>query len=74
VSKLQEIIDNYKQKSPQQRFLFILGFLFLIVYIILGLAIIFWDKLPFNLVQWQRYAFGTLLIVYAFIRFNRLLK
>ncbi|WP_297334391.1 hypothetical protein [Flavobacterium sp.] len=44
------------------------------MYLILGLIIIFWKELPFNLTYNGRLAFGGLLIVYAFIRFIRLLQ
>tara|TARA_Y100000815_G_scaffold92715_1_gene81878 strand:+ start:112497 stop:112640 length:144 start_codon:yes stop_codon:yes gene_type:complete len=44
------------------------------MYLVLGLIIIFWKALPFNLTHNGRLAFGGLLIVYAFIRFIRLLQ
>ncbi|NUY82612.1 hypothetical protein HUK80_17035 [Flavobacterium sp. MAH-1] len=63
-----------KKKSPKQRFLLVIGILFFAVYLFLGLAVIFWKKLPLNMDYKYRIAFGVLLIVYAFIRFLRLLK
>ncbi len=63
-----------KQKSPQQRFLFVLGLLFFLIYLALGLIIIFWKTIPLNISYHGRLAFGALLIIYAFIRFVRLLK
>ncbi len=67
-------IDNQKKKSPQQRFLFVIGLLFLGVYFTLGLMIIFWTALPFQMETHYRVALGVILIIYASIRFLRLLK
>jgi len=66
--------DLDKQKSPQRRFLFILGSAFFVVVIILGLMIVFWDKLPLNLTQTQRYTFGGLFIIYGILRFIRIIR
>jgi uncharacterized membrane protein (DUF485 family) len=68
----------FKQKSPQQRFLFILGVVMMVVYLGIGIVVIFFsellyidpDKFPAN----YRIAFGVLLIIYAVIRFSRLLN
>lgn len=66
--------DFNKQKSPQRRFLLILGAVFFIVVIILGLMIMFWDKLPLPLSQTQRYTFGGLFILYGILRFARVIR
>ena len=63
-----------KQKSPQKRFLFVIGILFLIVFFILGLVVMFWKGLRLEMTQNVRYMFGMLLIGYSIIRFSRLLK
>lgn len=65
---------NFGKKSPQQRFLFIIGFLFFLVYLVLGLILIFWRDLPFAVQGGYRIALGVVLIVYAFIRFIRYFK
>ena len=62
------------QKSLKGRFLLVIGILFFLVYLILGVIIIFWKNFPINLSQQYRVAFGVLLIVYSFIRFTRLIK
>ncbi len=62
------------QKSLQERFLFVIGILLFLIYFVLGLAIIFWKKLPLDMEQNYRIAFGVLLIVYSFFRFIRLLQ
>ncbi len=62
------------QKSSKGRFLLVIGILFFLVYLILGIVIIFWDKFPFKLQNEYRIAFGILLIVYSFFRFVRLLQ
>ena len=65
--------DN-KQKSLKRRFLLILGAVTSVCVLGLGLMIIFWkDMLP-QLEGFQRTAFGVLIMVYAVLRFARLLK
>jgi len=66
--------NNFKQKSPQQRFLFIFGLVILLFYLALGVLLIFWKDIPFDIQPTYRVAFGLLLIVYAVIRFFRLNK
>jgi len=66
--------DNNTQKSLLRRFLFILGIVFFLMYLVLGLLIIFWKDLPFAFTKYQRWGFGALLIVYAFFRFIRLIQ
>ncbi len=65
---------NEMKKSPKQRFLLIIGVLFFLVYLVLGLIVIFWKEFPLDLQPAYRMAFGILLIVYAFIRFLRFFK
>ncbi|HEX8268349.1 MAG TPA: hypothetical protein VF581_00540 [Flavobacterium sp.] len=62
------------KKSPQQRFLLIIGILFFMVYLVLGLIIIFWKDFPFAIENNYRIAFGVLLIVYSVFRFLRLIN
>jgi nitrate/nitrite transporter NarK len=47
------------------------GFLFFLVYLVLGLAVIFWKELPLAMEFKYRIALGVLLIVYSIIRFQR---
>jgi uncharacterized membrane protein (DUF485 family) len=68
------LFDTFKKKSPNERFLLVLGILFFSVYLALGILIIFWKNFPFRLQTQYRIAFGVLLIVYSFIRFVRLLN
>lgn len=65
---------NNTQKSPIQRFLSVLGMVFFLLYLALGIMIIFWDKLPLNISRNGRIAFGILLIAYSFFRFVRLIQ
>lgn len=65
---------NEMKKSPQQRFLLIIGILFFLVYLVLGLIVIFWKEFPLAMDPTYRMAFGVLLIVYAFLRFLRFFK
>ena len=71
-------LNFFKQKSPQQRFLFILGVVMMIVYLSIGIIVIFFSELlhidPTKFPASYRIAFGVLLIIYAVIRFSRLLN
>ena len=58
------------QKSPQQRFLFILGGFMFIFYLAIGIVFIFFKALiPFIIEDVYRIIFGIGLILYAFFRF-----
>jgi len=63
-----------KKKSPKQRFLLVIGIFFFLVYLFLGLAVIFWKGLPLAMEYKYRVALGVVLIVYALIRFYRFYK
>jgi hypothetical protein len=67
-------LKNEEQKSPAKRFLFVLGLLMFSLYLVLGIAVIFWKDFPIELTLGYRIAFGVLLIVYALFRFTRLLR
>lgn len=67
-------INNFKQKSLLQRFLFFIGIVFLILYFVLGCMFIFWKDIPLELSYTRRLLFGVLLIVYSIIRFFRIIS
>lgn len=71
---LQDFLNNFRKKSLNERFLLFIGMLFFLIYLTLGLIIIFWEKLPIKMPLPYRIAFGVLLIAYAAIRFLRLFK
>ena len=71
---MRNFINNFIQKSLLERFLFILGILFLILYFTLGITFIFWKDIPLTLPYTNRLAFGILLILYSLIRFFRIIK
>jgi uncharacterized membrane protein (DUF485 family) len=66
--------NSFKQKSPQQRFLFILGLVMFVIYLTLGIALIFFANIASALPTYGRILLGLLLIVYAIIRFFRLIN
>ncbi len=68
---IANLVDNMKKKSPKERFLLVIGLLFFLVYLVLGLAVIFWKEFPLQMEFKYRVALGVLLVVYAFIRFLR---
>jgi len=67
------------QKSPDWRFLFVLRLLILIVFLSFAITLFFWDSLPFSknyeltMPVKYRYAMAVLIVVYAIIRFVRLM-
>jgi uncharacterized membrane protein (DUF485 family) len=69
-------LNFFKQKSPQQRFLFILGLCMIFIFVCLAIIISFFGELinldPEKFPKGYRIAFGVLLIIYAVIRFNRI--
>ena len=67
---------TFKQKSPQRRFLFILGFITFLACFTIGLMVLFWGKLVdrLDLPAGERWAVGGLLIIYSLIRFLRFFK
>ncbi|HRN98745.1 MAG TPA: hypothetical protein PLA69_05455 [Flavobacterium sp.] len=69
-----ETHETLQKKSPKQRFLLVIGILFFLVYLFLGLMIIFWKSLPLEMEFRYRVALGVVLIVYAIIRFLRLIR
>jgi uncharacterized membrane protein (DUF485 family) len=70
--------DTFKQKSPQQRFLFILGLAMIVVFITLAVLIVFFGNAinldPNRFPPQYRIAFGVVLVLYALIRFFRIIK
>ncbi len=70
--------DTFKQKSPQQRFLFILGVAMIFIFCALAVVVMFWGEIlnldPQKFPQKYRIAFGIVLIVYATIRFFRIIR
>jgi uncharacterized membrane protein (DUF485 family) len=74
---VNKIIQNFKEKSRKERFLFVIGMSIFLAYFVLGLIFIFWNeiaasKFVLKMDPFYRIAFGVLLIVYAFIRFFRI--
>jgi len=71
-------LNFFKQKSPQQRFLFILGICMVTIFVSLAVVLIFFSDVlgldPEKLPKQYRIAFAILLVVYAGIRFGRIMK
>jgi peptidoglycan/LPS O-acetylase OafA/YrhL len=68
------LFNNNQQKSPKRRFLLILGVSAFIAFCCLGLMIIFWDSMLPNMPKTQKTVIGIAIIIYAGLRFSRLLK
>jgi uncharacterized membrane protein (DUF485 family) len=67
----ENFFQFYKKKSLKGRFLFVIGMCFFLLYLVLGLLIIFWKELPLTMSGNFRLLFGVALIVYALLRFIR---
>ncbi len=67
-------LKTFMQKSPQQRFLFILGLVMFAFYLVLGITLIVWKNMPVEIERTYRILLGVLLIVYAAIRFTRVIN
>ena len=65
-------IEIFKQKSPLQRFLFVLNLLFLAMYLILAITLFIWKNMPVEIPYFNRIVLGVILVIYAIIRFYRL--
>jgi hypothetical protein len=73
---IANFVENFKKKSPKERFLLIIGILFFFVYLFMGFIVIFWDfifprSFPITMTSFYRVAFGVILIFYSFLRFYR---
>lgn len=66
--------ETFRQKSPQQRFLFILGLVMFFFYLVLGGMLILGNQILNQIEPMYRIMLGCLLIVYALIRFIRLIN
>jgi len=66
--------NNNRQKSPPRRFLLILGVAAFICFCSLGLMVIFWDRMLQGLPKIQKIGVGLIIIIYAVVRFSRLLR
>jgi len=67
-------LKTFMQKSPQQRFLFILGLVMFAFYLVLGVTLIVWKDMPVEIQRTYRILLGVLLIIYAVIRFTRVIN
>lgn len=63
-----------EKKSLKERFFLVIGIIFFLVYLSIGLAIIFWKKIPLDMKPSYKIAFGIVLILYSFVRFFRIIK
>ena len=63
--------NSTTEKSLKERFLLVIGIVFFLMYLVMGFAIIFWKKIPLDMSFGYRVSLGSILIVYAFVRFIR---
>ena len=67
-------LKTFNQKSPKQRFLFIYGLAIFVLYLAIGVTLIFWKDMPIYLERQYRIMLGVLLLIYASYRFYRVVK
>lgn len=65
-------IEIFKQKSPLQRFLFVLNLVFLVMYFVMAITLFVWKNMPVEIPYFNRVILGVILVIYAIIRFYRL--
>jgi len=63
--------NKIEKKSLRERFLFVIGIFFFLLYLLVGIAIIFWKDIPLDMSYNYKLALGLVIIVYAFLRFIR---
>lgn len=66
---VSKIIENFQKKSLKERFLLVISLLNFIAFSILGLLLLFWDKLKLNLPNNLQIIVGCLIILFGFLRF-----
>jgi cytochrome c biogenesis protein CcdA len=71
---IKNFVNSFQKKSLKGRFLLVIGILFLLSYLVLGLLVIFMKYFPLQMQYNYRVAFGVLLIVYSFFRFIRIIN
>ena len=69
-----KLFNIFNQKSPKQRFLFVLGLLMISSYYVLASIFIFWKTMPVTLPYNNRLIFGIVLAIYGTFRFYRFLN
>ncbi|RZJ76520.1 MAG: hypothetical protein EOO47_18475 [Flavobacterium sp.] len=71
-------LNQFKQKSPQQRFLFILGLFMILIFLSIGIILVFFSDMlnldPEKFPAKYRIAFAIVLVVYSAIRFGRIMN
>ncbi|WGK95600.1 hypothetical protein MG292_05045 [Flavobacterium keumense] len=70
----KNFVTSFQKKSLKGRFLLVIGILFLVSYLVLGLLVIFMKHFPLQMQYNYRIAFGVLLIVYSLFRFVRIIN
>jgi cytochrome c biogenesis protein CcdA len=71
---IKNFIISFQKKSLKRRFLLVIGILFLLSYLVLGILVIFMKHFPIQMQYNYRVAFGLLLIIYSFFRFVRIIN
>ena len=70
----EKMNNDSEQKSPNKRFLLILGVAFILAYFVLGLMIIFKRDILIQLSPTKKIIMGSAMILYGAFRSYRLIK
>jgi len=71
---LNNSTENKEKKSLKERFFLVIGMVFFVAYLAVGVTIIFWNNFPYNMKPGYRIALGVVLIIYSFFRFYRIIN
>jgi predicted ferric reductase len=71
---LNNSTENKEKKSLKERFFLVIGMVFFLAYLVMGVTIILWKNFPYDMKPGYRIAFGVVLIVYSFFRFYRIVN
>ena len=58
---LNNSTENKEKKSLKERFFLVIGMVFFLAYLVVGMTIIFWKNFPYQMMPVYRIAFGAVI-------------
>jgi predicted ferric reductase len=71
---LNKSTENKEKKSLKERFFLVIGIVFFLAYLAMGVTIIVWKNFPYAMKPIYRIAFGGVIVLYSFFRFYRIIN
>jgi undecaprenyl pyrophosphate phosphatase UppP len=71
---LNNATENKEKKSLKERFFLVIGMVFFLAYLAMGVTIIFWKNFPYAMKPVYRIAFGIVIVLYSFFRCYRIIN